>query len=77
MLQEKKNKFKPIIQEELQEFAHKVDKIVEYLTFKKKEDRNIKPADPQIVKSQKYYQVALIDQQMKEKIVKLENDKLE
>ena len=66
MLQEKKNKFKPIIQEELQEFAHKVDKIVEYLTFKKKEDRNIKPADPQIVKSQKYYQVALIDQQMKE-----------
>ncbi len=66
MLQEKKNKFKPIIQEELQEFAHKVDKIVEYLTFKKKEDRNIKPADPPIVKSQKYYQVALIDQQMKE-----------
>ena len=50
MLQEKKNKFKPIIQEELQEFAHKVDKIVEYLTFKKKEDRNIKPADPQIPK---------------------------
>jgi hypothetical protein len=43
-----------------------VDKIVEYLTFKKKEDRNIKPADPPIVKSQKYYQVALIDQQMKE-----------
>jgi CRISPR/Cas system endoribonuclease Cas6 (RAMP superfamily) len=55
MIEEKKNKFKPIIQEELQEFAHKVDKIVEYLTFKKKEDRNIKPVDPHIVKSQKYY----------------------
>jgi hypothetical protein len=41
----------------LQEFAQKVDKIVEYLTFKKKEDRNIKPADPPVAKSQKYYQV--------------------
>jgi len=57
MQEERKIKFKPIIKEELQEFAHKVDKIVEYLTLKKKEDRNIKPADPPVAKSQKYYQV--------------------
>ena len=34
MLEEKKKKFKSLNQEKLQEFTHKVDKIVEYLTLK-------------------------------------------
>lgn len=51
MQEERKNKFKPIMADEMIEFANKVDKIVNYLTFKKKEDRYIKPLDPQINKS--------------------------
>ena len=39
ILEEKKNKFKPIMQEELDHFSNKVDQIVQYLTRKRQEQR--------------------------------------
>lgn len=36
----RKQKFKPIIQEELHQFSSKVDSIVEYLTSKRQAERN-------------------------------------
>ena len=39
MLEERKTKFKPIIKEELEQFSHKVDQIVQYLTIKRQEKR--------------------------------------
>ena len=37
----RKKNFKPIVQNEIQEFSSKVDKIVNYLTYKRAEQREV------------------------------------
>jgi len=57
---ERRTKLKPIIKEELEQFSSKVDKIVSYLTNKRKEERieqNYVDMDFQALRSHTYEQV--------------------
>lgn len=54
---ERKTKLKPILKDEIEEFGTKVDKIVEYLTRKRQEQRmeSVKvDFDPNLLKTQTY-----------------------
>jgi predicted patatin/cPLA2 family phospholipase len=53
-LEERRNKLKPILNEEIKEFGQKVDTIVSYLTRKRQEQRiesNLTDFDPNRLKS--------------------------
>lgn len=60
-LENRKGKFKPILSEELNEFADKVDQIVDYLTRRRQDLRDQMPRGEVVDasrKSQKYFEVA-------------------
>ena len=59
-MEHRRNRLKPILKEELKEFSYKVDKIVDYLTRKRYEERldqNRNPFDPSPLKTMVYAQI--------------------
>lgn len=82
-LEERKTKFKPILQEELDQFSNKVDQIVSYLTRKRQEERTntLRQAANSVdlvgLRTQTYEQVVEKDREAKEATVLQKQGKAE
>lgn len=67
--EDRRTKFKPLIQQELDQFSNKVDKIVSYLTRKRQEERTVLygggSADLVGLRTQTYEQVVEKDREVR------------